>query len=241
MNKNMWKVASKQGKEVLTCIKNGSKNRLGDQTIEECLTADNKGKVAKAKGKAWGDGAKCADSLPDFGPTDPNTVNNAAVQKELELVHALFGTDLDSGIARQEGELFRAKCQQKVASKVKKCQDTQLKGFNRCKKLALKNPAAEAADLEACIFADPEGEVARACVDKVSAQVQSQCVLKGVDLAEAFPGIGLADPNDPGELVDALRQRVECLSCLALNEADGLIRDCDAVDGDPNGSCPLSP
>jgi hypothetical protein len=244
LNKDFQKVASKQGKEVLTCIKNGSRGRLDpNQTIEECLTADNKGKVGKAMSKTRADGAKkCREPVPVFGATDPNTVNSAAVQKELDLVHAIFGPDLDSVIAPQPDELFRAKCQQKVASKVKKCQDTKLKVFNECKKTALRD-AVEAADLEDCIFLDLEGEVTRACIDKVRAQVRSHCVLKEVDLAEAFPGIDLVDLNDPNELVDALDQRVECLSCLALNEADGLNQDCDFVDDgdDTNDSCPLSP
>ena len=73
----------------------------------------------------------------------------------------------------------------------------------------------------------PEGEVAKACVDKVRAQVRSHCVLKEVDLELAFPGIGLSDPN---ALVEELYRNVECLCCLALNEADALSRDCDDAD-----------
>jgi hypothetical protein len=246
LNKGFQKVASKQGKEVLRCIKNGSLDRLDpNQTIEECLTADNNGKVGTAMSKTRKDGAKKCTEPPDFGPTDPNTVNAAAVQKEIELIHAIFGEDLDLVIvdARDPNRPFTSKCQQKVASKVKKCQDTKLKVFNECKKDGLKGktppgPITSAADLKTCIFLDPEEVVATACIDKVMAQVRSHCVLKEVDLAEAFPGIRLSDPN---ALVDALDQRVECLSCLALNEADGLAQDCDAVDGDPNGSCPLNP
>jgi hypothetical protein len=239
LNKDFQKVASTQGKEILTCIKDGSRGRLDPQTIEECLTADNKRKVERARKKTEADGAKkCTKNPPDFGPTDPNTVNDAAVQKEIELIHAIFGQDLDSVIVDQKdpNRPFTSKCQQKVASKVKKCQDTKLKVFNECKKTALRD-AVEAADLEACIFVDLEGEIAKACVDKVSAQVRSHCVLKEVDLMLAFPGIGLSDPNG---LVDALDQRVECLSCLALNAADRLDRDCDeADDGVIDGSCPL--
>jgi hypothetical protein len=242
LNKDFQKVASKQGKEILTCLKQGSKGQLGPQTVEQCLTADNKGKVEKAIDKTLADARKKCTELPDFGPTDPNTVNAAAVQKEIDLAHAIFGTDLDAVIA-PAAEKFLSKCQQKVTSKVKKCQDTKLKAFNKCKKDGLKGkppgPITSAADLETCIFLDPEGEVATACIDKVLAQVKSQCVNKEVDLALAFPGIDLSDPNDPNELVDDLDQNVECLSCLALNEADALNQDCDAVDdGVVNGSCP---
>ena len=236
LNKNFLKIASTQGKEILACLKGGSKGQLDPQTIEECLTADNRGKVAKAKSKTEADDSKkCSAQPPDFGATNATTVNDAAVQKELDLVHAIFGLDLDAVIAPSEDK-FKSKCQQKVTSKAKKCQDTKLKVFNECKKSALKQGAAEATDIETCIFADPEGVIAKACVDKVAAQVRSQCVRKEVDLVDAFPGINLSDPN---ALVDALDQTVECLACLAVNEADDLNRDCDEVDaGVVNGSCP---
>ena len=245
LNKNFQKVASTQAKEICTCIKNGSRGRLGAQTIEECLTADNKGKVDKTKQKTVSDDSKkCTANPPDFGATDATTVNNAAVQKELDLIHAIFGSDLDSVIVEQRdpntpNAKFVSKCQQKVVSKVKKCQDAKLKQFIECKKNALRDPngrADDATDLEACIFVDPDGKVAKACTDKVRRQIQSHCVGKQVDLATAFPGIGLADPNG---FVSVLDQTVECLACLAVNEADGLNRDCDEVDdGVINGSCP---
>ena len=237
LNKDFQKVASKQGKEILSCLKDGSRGRL-DGTIEACITADVKGKVQKAKDKTTADGAKkCAAETPDFGAFDPNTVNEAAVQKELALVHAIFGSDLDSAITAQVDDKFESKCQQKVMSKVKKCQDTKLKVFNECKKTALRDPNVEATDLEDCIFVDPEGSVARGCIDKVAAQVRSQCTRREVDLSTAFPGIGLTDPN---EVVSELDRNVECLSCLAVNQADELNRDCDDADDgvDNNDSCP---
>lgn len=46
---------------------------------------------------------------------------------------------------------------------------------------------------------------------------------------------------DPNQLVSELDRTVECLACLALNEANALDRECDEVDdGDPNNNtCPL--
>ena len=246
LNKNLQKVASKQGKEILTCIMKGARGILDNMTIEECIIADGKGRVARAKAKTESDyQRKCITNPPCFGATDPDTVNTAAVQKEFDLVHAIFGADLDASIVRQNdpntpNSKFLAKCQQKVVSKVKKCQDTKLKEFNKCKKFALRLGADDSTDLEACMFPDDHGKIARACIDKVKAQVQSQCVRKGVALGGAFPGLGLADPN---QLVNELDRTVECLACLALNTADALSRDCDEVDdGDPNNnSCPLGP
>ena len=51
VNKNAAKVAMAQGKVVCDCIKNGAKGRLGGQTIEQCLTSDNRGKVRRSRSK----------------------------------------------------------------------------------------------------------------------------------------------------------------------------------------------
>ena len=242
LNKNLQKVASKQGKEICTCIKDGSKGKLGSQTIEECLTADNDGKVKKAKDKTKEDAAKkCpADpndpAFPPFGATDPNTVNEVAVQKELDLVHAIFGTDLDSVIAVAADEKRRAKCQQTVLGKVKKCQSTKLKAFNKCKKFSLKLGADDSTDLEACMLGVENRKIAKACGEKgkIPITIGKKCV--SVDLLSAFPGCGTVDSTG---LAFCLDEIVECQVCLALNQADALARDCDDFDDElANGSCP---
>ncbi len=94
-NKNASKIVKAQGKDICDCIKNGSKGKLGAQTIEECITADNNGKVAKAKNKLT---SKVGDRCPpayNHTPTDPNFLNARAMQKELDLLHWWFGSDLD--------------------------------------------------------------------------------------------------------------------------------------------------
>ena len=99
LNKGFAKVAKKQAKEVCTCIKEGAQGKLSGQTIEECTTADNKGKVADAKQKTISKAAdKCSGPAPPFGATDATTVNAAAMAKEILLIHDLFGTDLDQNI-----------------------------------------------------------------------------------------------------------------------------------------------
>jgi cysteine-rich repeat protein len=237
LNKSLQKVASKQGKEILTCISNGAKEKLGAQSIEDCLTADNAGKVESARRKTGSDfNKKCAASTPAFGSTDPDTVNSSAVQKVLDLIHAIFGADLDSAIATETPDKSKSKCQQKVAGKVAKCQDTRLKEFNKCKKLALRQGADDETDLEACMLGDPKGKIAKACVAKVNAQVQGQCVPESVDLSSAFPG---CDTDDQGELSTCLDRIVRCHVCRGLNAADALNRDCDEFDdGLVSGSCP---
>ena len=67
LNKNLAKVAKTQGKDICSCIKDGSKGKLSGQTIEQCSTADNDGKVAKAKQKALDKGGDKCPSAPPFG------------------------------------------------------------------------------------------------------------------------------------------------------------------------------
>ena len=53
-NKNLTKVAKTIGKEMCTCVRNISKGK-DNRTVLDCLNADDKGKVAKAKQKALDD------------------------------------------------------------------------------------------------------------------------------------------------------------------------------------------
>ncbi len=93
--------------------------------IEDCLGTDPKGKVGKATRKTGSDEtANCGGTPPDYGLTDSATVNGVAIQKELDLIHELFGSDLDAVIAPEVTDKPSSKCQQAVAKAVK------LKEFN---------------------------------------------------------------------------------------------------------------
>ena len=154
------------------------------------------------------------------------------MQKEIDLVHEVFGPDLDKAIFSEGGDTKAAsKCQQLVADSVKKCQDAKLKEFNRCKKEGLKDEIIQSSlDLQGCMGTDLKEQIAKAC-DPVSGtirkKIDKKCAGKGVDLSDAFAG---CDTDDPGELAICLDQIVKCRVCLALNEADALGRDCDDFD-----------
>ncbi|MEE8549819.1 MAG: DUF4215 domain-containing protein [Gemmatimonadota bacterium] len=249
LNKGFAKVAKKQAKEVCTCIKDGAQGKLGGQTIEECTTADNKGKVADAKQKTISKVAdKCSGPTPPFGATDATTVNDAAMAKEILLIHDLFGTDLDQNIISKASDKAAHKCQIDVAKAAKKCQETKLKVFNKCKKDGLKGKVPpglilSAADLETnCLMTggdpntpqpDAKGKIAKACVSKLGGKISKSC--SGVIQAAAFPGPCFDAPN----LQACLDALVECRVCRALNSADDLKRVCDRFDdGLANKSCP---
>ena len=68
---------------------------------------------------------------------------------------------------------------------------------------------------------------------ELNGQITKRC--GGLDLAIAFPLLDEGETN----LRDFVDSIVECRVCLALNQADGLGRDCDRFDdGVLNGSCP---
>jgi len=156
------------------------------------------------------------------------------MSKELDLMHEVFGSDLDTAIILQSDDKDAGKCQLDVAKATKKCQETKLKEFNRCKKDGLKDGSiTDASGLEACMGLDPKSKIAKACVEKLAGKV-AKCD-PSVDLSDAFPGCGTDDPGDLGDCLDVL---VECAVCQALNQVDNLARDCDTVDdGVVNGSC----
>ena len=249
LNKNMAKVAKTQGKEICACIKDGSKGKLVG-SIEDCTTADAKGKVAKARAKTLSKAGSDCTTPPDFGPSDPNAVNQAAITKELVLIHDLFGSDLDLAIVDSGND--GAKCQQGAAKQVKKCQDAKLKAFNACKKDGLKGttdptkvpdpnstPFDGPSDLESCMGFDPKGKIDKACNVKLLDTLGKSCT--SLDLAALFPGDCSTAANTTA-LKDCLDRLVECAVCRALNQADGLNRDCDLFDdGLTNDSCGAGP
>lgn len=234
LNKNFAAVAKAQGKDICKCIKDGAQGKLGPMTIEACTTADSNGKVDKAKQKTISKEFKdCAASFPAFGATDSATVNQVAVDKELALIHAVFGSDLNQAIVLRENGKSAHKCQVDVVKATKKCQDAKLKAFNSCKKAGLKDGGiTDRLDLEACMGLDPKGKIQSACVAKLGDKITKKC--SGVDQATAFPG----ECFDAVDLQACLDQLVECGVCLALNVADGLSRNCDELDdGMLNLSC----
>jgi hypothetical protein len=247
LNKNLAKVAKAQGKDIQDCIKDYAKGKdlTPAATIEECLTADRKGKVAKATGKTESDETKkCSGTPPDFGATDSTIVNATAIQKKLDLIHEVFGSDLDT-VVLPEAELTKdeSKCQQAITKAVQKCQDAKFKEFNKCKKSGLKDESMQGfvGLQENCLgtgaagIPDAGGKIVKACETKILSTINKKCGTP-VDTSTAFSG---CPPGDAAALAACLDQKVECQVCRALNQADVLSRDCDEFDdGVVNTSCP---
>ena len=157
------------------------------------------------------------------------------MDKEIDLIHDIFGPDLDAAVVAAGSD--EAQCQAEVAKSAKKCQDTKLKEFSKCKKAGLKDVSVhDPLSLAACMGKDPKGKVGKACVAKLNDKIDGKCT--GLDYASMFPG-ECAGEGTLLEFEECVRQRVDCRACLALNEADGLDRNCDDFDdANLNASCP---
>jgi hypothetical protein len=235
LNRDFAKLARAQDSAIVKCVKNQARR---DESATACLALPNRG-VDRAWGKTLADEERrCAETPPDFGPLDADTINGAAVAAEGATLSELFGPDLDAALVRQEDDKSAAKCQQAVVKAVHKCQSTQIKEFNRCKKTVLRKGGVTSADgLARCLAFDPKNRIAKKC-DPVLGPLITKVLPRTcgtVDLSAAFPGCGTADP---GELASCVDEAVACQVCIGLNEADGLDEDCDLLDdGVENSSC----
>jgi len=241
LNKALVKVVGAQAKEIEACVKLRAKGKGGN--VDACVTADAKRKVEKAADKTAKDaGKRCGDPPPPYGATDAATVNVAGEQAARDLARDLFGPALNTAILTQAFDKNGSKCQLALAAAVKKCRDTKLKEFLKCKKTGLKKGTIDSsAGLEACVGADPKGKIAKACDEPVKGDairkaLARKCVAKGADLAAAAPPCGVT--ADVEATHACLEPAIECRVCRALDLADGLGRDCDTFDdGLANDSC----
>jgi hypothetical protein len=253
INKGASKVSKALMGDMAACIKNAGKGKTeklgsGCSTASCCLTADAKGKVAKAISKI--DVSDCADAagyLPDL-VIDPVAIGDIMLAKDLELVAAIFGTDLDSVVVLSDklvpGSKEAARCQAAVSKALGKCQDAKLSSFNACKKTLFKEivPPPRAPTLQAwCMGTNGTGEsipdtknkIDKKCITGISDTLNKKCPTALVDPNALFP------PCAGEDLADCLDQKVECEVCKALNALDGLSRNCDEFDdGVANESCP---
>ncbi len=252
-----WAKASKQvSKQAEGCLRNFAKGKALNKddasidTLEECLADDPKGRIAKKNEKTQADFDKrCAGDVPEYGVTDPNTINSAASDKEIALVDDLFGADLDGSLIQHgDGSFSSAKearnaatCQQKVLKAAFKCQATKQNEFKKCKKLGLKDESiSDVSGIKACYEGADPAKIAKQCTDPgagIAKAVQKKCVDKNLEapLADLFPACGT---NDPDVLAACVDRAVECRFCLSANQADGASRDCDLFDdAQSNQSC----
>ncbi len=242
LNKGYAKVAKTQDKEICSCLKSGAAGTLVEPTVDACTTADPKLKLDKAKSKTLdAESKRCEAPRPLFALSSGATVNDAAVERSLDVVGDLFGTDLHTPITTADADT--STCQLALAKQAKKCAQTRIKQFVSCKKNALAGKNGPAISSEVDLRArchdetsggvpDTKGKIAKACATKLASVVAKRCT--GVTQAAAFPGV-CAGAGDLGQCID---ERVRCRVCLGLDRADSMQSDCDLTDnGISDASC----
>ena len=203
-----------------------------------CLTSDPGGRIAMKEAQlgALFSGGGCDGSEP----IQQGAANGSAAhrQQQIGLVHDLFGSSL---VGLEPRDRDGARCQERVARRALELYDAQLDAFGACKRAGLDSGAIlDAGSLEAACLTpripDSRGRIA-ARVRRLDSDARLQCGDLGDPLSALFPG-SCADAVSADDLAACVQQRVSCRVCTTLNAADGMTRDCDAVDdGELNESC----
>jgi hypothetical protein len=238
INKDGVAVQKRQGKIQAECVKRKTNNEFQGQptATEDCVNNDAHAKLVKNKDKTAADEAKhCVGlAVPDFGHTDVATVNDAAVDAERNLIHDMFGANLDANLLEKDPNAAEANCQRGVHKRVEQFAVTLSRVYLKCKKNALKvdeNPfplgADDAGDLATCVLDDITLQFDKR-KSKILDWITDKCDPFNVSTT-SFPGEcnGLAGAALQQCLIDVTEGRV----CGMLNTMDGLAADCDALAG----------
>ena len=249
MNKEFAKAVKNYGSDANRCLKDQALARLTPMTVDECLVADRRGKLAKSASKlARIDESTCVGSdsagiplRPYFGTTDTLTVTSAVPLLGQGLYRDALGLDLNGAVVARGDNSSASRCQLKVAGDLQKCVDAGLKSFVNCKKKALREESiGSIGGIAACVGDDPSSKVAKVCdpvTGKLRKRLDKSCAEEGVDLATALGGCGLG--GDAASTASCLNTSVRCRSCRSLDLADALYIDCDLFDDAvANLSCP---
>ncbi len=241
LNRNLRNVARKQSDEARNCVRDFSRDELEQPTFADCLLADPRERVAKAIQKTVAHEAKyCVATPPDFGIADPQTINEAGVVAGNAILFGLFGPDPDQVLAKKNVDLDTQRCQERVLKRTSKCIERKFGEFRDCKYDGLRDESIQSAlDMENCFEAINEDTFVSLFCDRSPFHPDflrrevTNCQKMDVDFDTAIPGCdGAADDHA------CLLRHVDCALCEALNAADGLAMNCDALDdGQQNGSC----
>jgi len=246
LNTAAAKVSDAQNKKIRGCVKSEGKAKLLG-TVEACVAADPKLKLQKAKAKVTSlySDVCIGQAGTDLVATDV-AVNAAHEGEPDDMIHDIFGADLDSGVLSQAKPAN--KCQDRIAQRAGQLFGAWVKEMRACVKAAIKAGATtDSAVVTACLnatavkgagsaLADPKGKIGKAA-DKLAADVSKSCTLAAVDLDTAAPGVCLGG-GVQGDFSACVQDVAECRACEAVKAAAGLDIDCDTIDNDVIGTCP---
>jgi len=242
LNSAAAKVGIQQGRENIACLKDALDGEL-TTTVQACLIADRKGKLAALEGKTLAtETKKCADEAPDFAHTNGSVANQAARMGRLRLFNDLL---TDGGLIPCGTSKDSCQCQLKVAKRAEGLLKLKHQLFVGCKKEALKGGVSTALEIAGCVndagragslAADSGGKVAKA-VTKLVDLVEKECDEPGVTLA-AFASSAVCSGLQGASLANCIDQEAKCRVCQTVKAIDDLVVDCDLFDdGLGNSSC----
>ena len=247
MNKNGEKVNKAQLKEIERCLMDFQSEKLvAPMTFDECMTADRKGKLQKAKIKTvTQEGRKCDPlAVPaPFAFADSATLNTAAVDGALALTYEIFGSPpvRDADLVTKPDDKEAAKCQIEVLKRAGRLENTIVKELIKTNKLALKDDAIDSgaaleARLRAVFSSNFKIEVARGML---VTGIDRKCAALQAPPEAIFAGNCREGNPDLRGFEFCAIVATHCAACLKINAFDDLNLDCDQVDDQTaNGSCP---
>jgi hypothetical protein len=233
LNKGAATAAKQQGKLNAKCVKDAGKDAALD--AEGCVATPSTG-VQKAVQKTADQAAKnCGEEIPDFGATDADTANGAAIQYEVALLTDVLGESFGAAIVPVADDKVGAICQSQLVTGCERIAAAKAKAFLSCAQKELKDESIDnAAGLEACfddLHPAASKQVSKS-VEKLGDVVAKRCGDVAVD--EVFPGACAG----AGDFAGCVHERVDCAMCLLFNAVGDLDRNCDLFDDDSvNGSC----
>jgi glucose/arabinose dehydrogenase len=232
LNDRFVQAANAKASQVRSCFDKGARGKLpAPATVDLCVDDDPKGAFAKRRAKAEAiDTDVCSALSPDFGYAGADAGIDAALAADLALARDVFGDTLDSGVIPKATDKLAAACQKAVLQSLASCQKTRRNEFMRCKKLGLKDPAFSGTALAACLDADPNARVAKAC-DPTTGRIATRaiansCSKKMVVLPTAFPG---CNPADAAALASCLDTAGCIRTCELFDAADALDANCPDI------------
>ena len=224
LNANWLGVLKAQGKDTAGCLKDVA---AGKSTLESCLGADLKGKVAKAEAKTEKTNTdKCgAPNEPSFAYTSPATLDASAKGASLASFDTIFGAS--PNVALKAADKAGAACQAEVLKRHAKLQETWAAEANKAKKEALKGSASVPA-------AQNGTELGAAIDDAISASTKLAKAENGVNtgIANKCPDALVSNLFDCGdaassnELTLCVIRAAKDDGCTAFEQGDGIPLAC---------------
>jgi hypothetical protein len=230
-------VAKAVARNLSDCVRAAQIGALpAGQTAQQCLGADNSGRIAAASERTIEAAIEDCIAAPDFGPVDPLAMNEAFVS----LAHAglVFGADLDAAVASAGSDTASRKCQIVAAKRIAKTLSARMKLFHACVQRGLSNGTIiDGRGIGRC-FAAVKGEYGEPLAGGAE-KLGDAC--SAVDRSAVLPGSCAAEPA--ATLAACIDQAVECDASAAVEASDDLrtIRPHRFVEGIATGFCGAPP